>query len=609
MKKLLFNTYIAKILCVVAFLLCVFSTTNAQTTVTINYQNNNGTYSIPSCYIQNVSAQLWSGGGGGGGAESVYGATAAGGGGGGAYANVAAFNPSGDLTIVVGYGGNGGFGNFGGSSGGESKIQAGSDYVQANGGGGGVSAYRNGGGLTASDGGSKGTVEGTLSYTPTLGTDGSKGAGGATAPSAGKGGNGGNGGAGGNGGSGSGGEISSNGSAGNLLSGGGGGAAAYDLFTINPSKKATGGTGAKGNVIVSFDFVIPDVTVDKNNIGLCQGGSDIVSINSSVCDNSTYQWYKNGYEMFNETSASLTVTEAGTYYVIVTLHISDLRAALNLPENATISENDVTSSKQSENIVVSVYPNPIIADKSFDVCSGYGFEVYFHSDFVPVGTTFTWNVSENEYLNASSETSAQSSIGQSLTNTSEALQHVDYVVTALTVHNCTTVFEVAVNVKPTPKQIQNFSVEPSSSSEAIISWDADEYAQVYVLQIFEEEIEILNEILTETSYTAQNLELDYKAYQFKIFSDYGCDTSASVSVVIDYPTQNARKFDMQNIHTWVINNDLHLQSTENQTVTLYSVIGIKIKEMRLISGKTEKLSLSKGVYILSNGKKAIKFAM
>jgi hypothetical protein len=126
------------------------------------------------------------------------------------------------------------------------------------------------------------------------------------------------------------------------------------------------------------------------------------------------------------------------------------------------------------------------------------------------------------------------------------------------------------------------------------------------LKIFEEDVEIVNEVLTETSYTAHNLELEYKAYRFEIYADYDCDISQVVSITIDASVGNARLSDIQDLKVWTGNGELYLQSNKNQNIVIYSIIGRKIKELQLNSDKTAKITLPKGVYILHNGEKAIK---
>ncbi|GHV34787.1 hypothetical protein FACS1894178_2990 [Bacteroidia bacterium] len=338
-------------------MICFWGESFAQTRITIDYNNTPGTSSLPYCYLQNVTAELWSGGGGGGGAHSKYGATAAGGGGGGAYAN-GTLNAavSSNITIIVGYGGSKGIGNQGGANGGESSISSGSNYIKALGGGGGFSAYRDGGGLTTGGGGGKGTVSSSGNVTITTstnGNDGNGGAGGITAPSAGKGGNSASSASGGNGGSRSGTAGKSNGSNGSALGGGGGGGAAYSLSSL-VQQYADGGDGAVGNVNISFDFAIPNIAINKSASNFCDGGNDVISINSTVCSGSTYQWYKDGIAISGATSSSLTVTETGTYYCVVTLTISDLKTTLGVPNTASVTPNSATASKQSGNCVVTI---------------------------------------------------------------------------------------------------------------------------------------------------------------------------------------------------------------------------------------------------------------
>ncbi len=99
---------------------------------------------------------------------------------------------------------------------------------------------------------------------------------------------------------------------------------------------------------------------------------------------------------------------------------------------------------------------PIISDISgTTICSGENFEVIpldGSNGLVPAGTTYTWTVSSNGNLTGQSDvTTAQSSISQTLTNTSLVDQTVTYTVTPTTPDGCVgNSFEVDVLVRPMP---------------------------------------------------------------------------------------------------------------------------------------------------------------
>ncbi len=99
---------------------------------------------------------------------------------------------------------------------------------------------------------------------------------------------------------------------------------------------------------------------------------------------------------------------------------------------------------------------PIISDISgTTICSGENFEVIpldGSNGLVPAGTTYTWTVSSNGNLTGQSDVATgQSSISQTLTNTSLVDQTVTYTVTPTTPDGCVgNSFEVDVLVRPIP---------------------------------------------------------------------------------------------------------------------------------------------------------------
>jgi hypothetical protein len=386
--------------------ICFFGKSFAQTRITIDYKNTPGTSWLPYCYLQNVTAELWGGGGGGGGAYAprlTNRNAGGGGGGGGAYISNANFgNPTANINVQVGYGGTAGSGASGGAGNNptnHSQITIGSFFAIAKGGKGGGGADANSGNYINGSAGGGGTYESNIGAS---GQNGNPGGAGTTNTNpvswAARGGTGGSspsgGGSGGGYGQASSGTTSQNGSNGNPVGGGGGGGAAYCAANtiFNSAASANGGAGAAGNVKISFDFAIPNLTLNKTSSNFCMGGSDTISIDSTVCSGSTYQWYKDGIAISGATSSSLTVTEAGTYYVIVTLHISDLKTVLvsqGLPSSASVSPNSVKDSVQSDDCVVTTKQSTS-STISAAICTG--------ESYILNGQTYTTSGSFTQYL-------------------------------------------------------------------------------------------------------------------------------------------------------------------------------------------------------------------
>ena len=107
---------------------------------------------------------------------------------------------------------------------------------------------------------------------------------------------------------------------------------------------------------------------------------------------------------------------------------------------------------------VTLSPRPNIEDIVVDpICSEDTFVVSPitgdpNADIVvPAGTTYTWTVIDNPNINGESdETVPQTTISQTLINTSSSTQTVEYTVTPLSVGCAGATFQVSVDVKPRP---------------------------------------------------------------------------------------------------------------------------------------------------------------
>jgi hypothetical protein len=108
-------------------------------------------------------------------------------------------------------------------------------------------------------------------------------------------------------------------------------------------------------------------------------------------------------------------------------------------------------------ITVTVNPNPSIANKTQTICSGTTFTVTPSNtapDVVPTGTTYTWSVAAPAGITgASNQATAQTSISQTLTNTTSTSLSAVYTVTATfgtAPNSCSSSFNITVTVIPNP---------------------------------------------------------------------------------------------------------------------------------------------------------------
>ncbi|WP_439487782.1 PKD-like domain-containing protein [Algoriphagus sp.] len=120
----------------------------------------------------------------------------------------------------------------------------------------------------------------------------------------------------------------------------------------------------------------------------------------------------------------------------------------------TITANGCSS---TQNVTVRVNPTPNITGSPIDItiCSGETFNFTPQNGVngrVPAGTTYTWGVTNNTNIGGESgQISPQTSISQTLTNTTSSIQQVTYTVTPIT-GSCAsgTPFTIVIRVKPRP---------------------------------------------------------------------------------------------------------------------------------------------------------------
>jgi uncharacterized protein (TIGR02145 family) len=185
----------------------------------------------------------------------------------------------------------------------------------------------------------------------------------------------------------------------------------------------------------------------------------------------TYQWYSQAGNITCPTGSSTTgwtlipgansltyspgaVTSTTTYALLIT------------PTGAVTCGG--TWATDCRKVVVN--PAPIITDMTTTICSGAAFSgtpVDVTNGTVPVGTTYTWTVAANSNVTGqSAQATAQSSISQTLTNTTTTSQSVVYTVTPTfgTCVGATFTLTVTVNPKPVMTSANLAVCSPNSFS-------------------------------------------------------------------------------------------------------------------------------------------------
>lgn len=211
--------------------------------------------------------------------------------------------------------------------------------------------------------------------------------------------------------------------------------------------------------------------VSAKTLSVCSGSSTILSpINGGgdiVPAGTLYTWsVLNSATISGETNNTSASTSFSSGILSHTLNTTP--TALSYTINAIA---DVCASSFA--LSVQVKPTPLIATKSLSVCSGNSVSltpINGSGDIVPAGTLYTWSVLNSTIIsgetnNTSASTSFSSGILSHTLNSTPA--SLNYTVTAVA-DGCSTDFNIAVEVKPTPV-ISGKSIALCSGTLAAVS--------------------------------------------------------------------------------------------------------------------------------------------
>ena len=245
-------------------------------------------------------------------------------------------------------------------------------------------------------------------------------------------------------------------------------------YTVTPRSGAAGNcVGETFQVAVTVN---PRPAIVNETIAACSnapitytatnGGSNIVPVGTR------YTWIiKNDNANITGKSAQATAQANFT---------QTLRNTTNTQQTIVyeLTPSSGTCIGSSFDLTVRVNPTPEIAAKTTAICSAETFTVSPTNagsgalDIVPTGTTYTWTVAPNNNVTGeSSVATAQTSISQQLTNTTNQVQTVIYTVTPTSGATGACVgqsFQVSVQVNPKPV-IQPITETVCSASAFTIS--------------------------------------------------------------------------------------------------------------------------------------------
>jgi hypothetical protein len=246
-------------------------------------------------------------------------------------------------------------------------------------------------------------------------------------------------------------------------SGGTWSSAATSVATISSSGVVTG--VAAGTSIISYTVTSGGCSAAKNFTMTVSGATAITTqpVASTICAGSntsftvaatgaglTYIWKENGSNLSNggiysgATSATLTLTGA---------------TAAQDNKSYSVFVQGTCGSVLSNSAVLTVNSVPSVTAKTVTTCSGTAFTVT--PTGVPAGTTYTWSApSGTSFTGGSAQASGQTSISQTLTNTSTSAATAIYTVTPTSSCGAGSVFTVTVTVNPATA----IAVQPAAST-------------------------------------------------------------------------------------------------------------------------------------------------
>jgi gliding motility-associated-like protein len=251
------------------------------------------------------------------------------------------------------------------------------------------------------------------------------------------------------------------------------------VYTVTPTSGVAG--NCVGSTFTVTVTVSPRAAIANTTATACSGssfsvtptnGTDIVPLGT------TYAW------------SSLPVVTGGLTGGATATGQSSISGTLTNPTNTpqtatyTVTPTSGTCVGPTFNVVATINPKPVIVNKTSTICSGDAFSVtpVNGSDIVPASTTYIWTISTNTNITGqSAQSSAQSSIGQTLTNLTNSAQTITYTVTPTSgaAGNCVgSTFTVIVTVSPKPRIANKtattcsgvgFTVTPTNGTDIVPS--------------------------------------------------------------------------------------------------------------------------------------------
>ncbi len=212
----------------------------------------------------------------------------------------------------------------------------------------------------------------------------------------------------------------------------------------------------------------PAVTFTPTNQSICSGDSSVLVTLGSATAGATYSWTA------VQPADIIGVTTSGTTTIPVQTLTNASSAPITITYNATATiAGGATCAGASYAYTITVKPRPAIQNQSIVICNNQSFTINpingtpTSSSIVPVGTIYTWTIVQNPNITGATAGTG-TSINQTLTNSSNSVQLIDYNVIP-TYLNCPgNPFSVRLTVNPTPTvQFSGFNQVICNNSQSL----------------------------------------------------------------------------------------------------------------------------------------------
>jgi len=237
-------------------------------------------------------------------------------------------------------------------------------------------------------------------------------------------------------------------------------------YTVTPTSGAAGScVGSNFTVTVT---VKPQPGISDQQLSICSG-TQFDATPSNVPSTTTYTW--NAPALTPAGTPASAISGASAQSTGVGVIRQTLTNNTNAPVNVVYSVLPTAGSCGSNTvtITVTVNPRPAIGNYTQTICSGETFTVapannVSPATLVPSNTQYSWTVPANASLSGEGDQSTlQSTISQTLTNTSNTRQTITYTVTPKAGDCAGASFTVTVHVDPRPR----LSAQSSSTCSGV----------------------------------------------------------------------------------------------------------------------------------------------